>query len=192
MASSQASSVAGGTPVTATSMPAAPIPYEPDPASDPLPDRATLWRDVRETIYKLPTYFKSSLDVGGVMATDVFSFNTPLGATIEQQVVENLNLLRDSWDPNRRFDDYSFERQPQNFPDVVLKPNRLRPNRVPIMGIELKGWYALAKEGEPSFRYTATPAVCSDYDLLVVFPWALSNVISGSPFLFPSYVVPSK
>ena len=40
------------------------------------------------------------------------------------------------------------------------------------MGIELKGWYVLAKEKEPSFRYKVTPAVCAPADLLVVVPWA--------------------
>jgi hypothetical protein len=49
------------------------------------------------------------------------------------------------------------------------------------MGIELKGWYVLAKEKEPSFRYKVTLTVCAPADLLVVVPWALSNVISGRP-----------
>lgn len=60
------------------------------------------------------------------------------------------------------------------------------------MGIELKGWYILAREKEPSFRYRVTPAVCAPADLLVVYPWALSNVISGSPRLFQPYVVNAR
>ncbi len=60
------------------------------------------------------------------------------------------------------------------------------------MGIELKGWYALAKEGEPSFRYNVTPAVCAPADLLVVVPWALSKVISGSPQVFTPYVINAR
>jgi len=60
------------------------------------------------------------------------------------------------------------------------------------MGIELKGWYALAKEREPSFRYVVTPAVCAPADLLVVFPWVLSSVISGSPQLFQPYIVSAR
>ena len=31
------------------------------------------------------------------------------------------------------------------------------------MGIELKGWYVLAKEREPSFRQKVTPAACSPW-----------------------------
>ena len=30
------------------------------------------------------------------------------------------------------------------------------------MGIELKGWYLLSKEGVGSFRFQVTPAACSD------------------------------
>jgi hypothetical protein len=56
------------------------------------------------------------------------------------------------------------------------------------MGIELKGWYVLAKEREPSFRYQVTPAVCAAADLIVIFPWALGNVVSGSPRLFAPYI----
>jgi hypothetical protein len=36
-----------------------------------------------------------------------------------------------------------------------------------------------------------TPAVCADADLLVA-PWALSNVVSGTPRLFKPYVVSAK
>ncbi len=60
------------------------------------------------------------------------------------------------------------------------------------MGIELKGWYVLAKEGEPSYRYRVTPSVCAPADLLVVYPWALSNVISGSPKLLRPYVIGAR
>jgi len=56
------------------------------------------------------------------------------------------------------------------------------------MGIELKGWYLLAKEGEPSFRFQVTPRACAIQDLVVVVPWELINVISGKPQVFAPYV----
>jgi len=56
------------------------------------------------------------------------------------------------------------------------------------MGIELKGWYLLAKEAEPSFRFQVTAKACAPQDLLVVVPWALNNVISGSPRVFTPYI----
>ncbi len=52
----------------------------------------------------------------------------------------------------------------------------------------LKGWYLLAKEAEPSLRFQVTEIACADQDLLVVVPWVLDNVISGSPILFEPFV----
>lgn len=144
--------------------------------------------DTRKTISVLPSYFKSDLVVDGVLATDLFAFNSSLGATIEAQVVDALNSLRSSWDPDQRYTTYRFVRQSQTFPDVTLRASS--PDQLPrvILGIELKGWYVLAKEREPSFCYRVTPNVCAPGDLLVVVPWALSNVISGSPILFPPFI----
>ena len=56
------------------------------------------------------------------------------------------------------------------------------------MGIELKGWFALSKEGEPTFRYTVNPNACAPADLLVVFPWVLSDVVAGAPKLLRPFV----
>jgi hypothetical protein len=55
------------------------------------------------------------------------------------------------------------------------------------MGIELKGWYILAKEGMPSFRFMANASACNPWDLIVVVPWVLSNVLSGSPIVDPVF-----
>jgi hypothetical protein len=52
----------------------------------------------------------------------------------------------------------------------------------------IKSWYTLSKEGEPSFRYQITPAACADADLLVIVPWILSDVVSGSPKLFQPWI----
>ncbi|MBM3083303.1 hypothetical protein IMF23_07630 [Chelatococcus daeguensis] len=130
--------------------------------------------------------------MSGVLATDLFAFNSSLGATIEEQVIASLNKLRSVWDPEQKYALYSFERQPQTFPDVVLRASAPDVEPKILMGIELKGWYALAKESEPSFRYKVTPAVCAPADLLVVVPWALSKVISGSPQVFVPYVISAR
>jgi hypothetical protein len=132
------------------------------------------------------------LVISGVLAPDLFSFNSSLAATIEEQVVNALNRLRGTWDPNNAYALYQFERQPQTFPDVILKAQdpSLKPQI--IMGVELKGWYVLAKEAEPSFRYKVSPAVCAEADLLVVVPWALSRVVSGSPRVFTPFVMGAR
>lgn len=164
--------------------PSAPVPEGPDSAWE---HRDLYWR-VNEAIYALPPDFRSDLAISGVLATDLHTFNSSLGATIETQVVDALNDLRAVWDPEDEYRLYRFDRQAQTFPDVVLRAASPQAAEPIIMGIELKGWYALAKEGEPSFRYKASPGVCAPQDLLVVFPWALDRVISGSPQVFEPYV----
>lgn len=158
------------------------------------PDRAwkhrALYDRVLDALHALPSRFRTSLRIAGISATDLFTLNTPLGAAIEASVVENLNNLREIWYPQHEYEMYSFVRQAQVFPDVRLEttaPGVPGADRI-LMGIELKGWFLLAKEGEPSFRYKASPLVCAPQDLLVVFPWGLDEVISGAPRLLRPFV----
>lgn len=158
-----------------------------------LPDSSwehfTLYKSVREAIATIPVYFRTETHIAGVMATDLHTLNTVLGATIEEQVVRTLNLIRTVWDPEGRYALYSFVRQPQTFPDVRL---RKVSGDDTIMGLELKGWYLLAKEAEPSLRFQTTSAACAKQDLVVVVPWVLGNVISGSPILFEPFLECAK
>lgn len=149
----------------------------------------SLYRNVREAIACLPIYFRTETHIAGIMATDLHTLNTVLGATIEEQVVRTLNLLRNTWDPEEKYTLYSFVRQAQTFPDVLL---RKTSSGDVLLGIELKGWYLLAKESEPSLRFQATAAACAVQDLVVVVPWVLGNVISGSPILFEPFVESAK
>ena len=112
-----------------------------------------------------------------------------LGATIEEQVVGTLNQMRNTWDPHDRYALYSFVRQAQTFPDVLLR--RTSDGDV-LLGIELKGWYLLAKEREPSLRFQVTEAACADQDIIAIVPWVLNNVISGSPVVFEPFVESAK
>ena len=120
------------------------------------------------------------------MATDVFTLNTTLAATIEESVVRTLNNLRSVWDPDDDYRTYAFVRQPQTFPDVVLRTHTNGDDV--LLGIELKGWYLLAKEEVPTYRFTVTAAGCNPWDLLAVVPWVLSNVLAGSPVLHRPFV----
>ena len=146
-----------------------------------------LWHRVKDALAALPIYFRSDTFIEGINATDIFTLNSALGATIENQVVETLNQIRSVWDPNDAYRTFAFVRQSQTFPDVVLKDSAAEPC-LPILGIELKGWYLLAKEGEPSLRFTQTPAACAEADLIMVVPWVLSNVISGRPKIYASFI----
>jgi hypothetical protein len=152
---------------------------------DPGDPHYRLYLDVKDAIASLPAYFRTQTHIAGIAATDIHTLNTVLGATIEEQVVNTLNSMRLVWDPDEKYALYSFVRQAQTFPDVLLR--RSSDNHI-LMGIELKGWYLLAKEGEPSFRYQVTQRACNPQDLIVVVPWVLSQVISGSPVAFDPYI----
>lgn len=150
-------------------------------------EHRALYDNVIKTLYALPEEFRTSLRIADFRATDIFTLNAALGASIEDAVVTGLNGLREVWDPDGRYALYRFERQAQAFPDVRLVSES--PGRQSIlMGIELKGWFALSKEGEPTFRYTVTPGACAPPDLLVVFPWVLSDVVAGTPKLLRPFV----
>ena len=154
-----------------------------------------VYERVREALFALPTYFRSDTSIEGILATDIFTLNAAFGATIEDQVVSTLNQMREVWDPDEQFMYYRFIRQPQTFPDVLLKRDTSEIDEQDseiLLGIELKSWYLLAKEGEPSFRFQVTPAACAKQDLIVVIPWALNNVISGYPKIFSPYVELAK
>lgn len=127
----------------------------------------------------------ATISISGISATDIFALGTLMGAAIEDNVVRALNKLREQWDPNNEYENYEFKRQAEVFPDVRLE--HTERNEI-LMGIELKGWYLLSKEKEPSFRFRITPLVCSSHDLLVIFPWALENVLSGQPQIFKPFV----
>ncbi|HEV3136410.1 MAG TPA: hypothetical protein VGZ26_00875 [Pirellulales bacterium] len=121
-----------------------------------------------------------------MLATDLFTLNSALGAMIEEQVVSTLNSMRPVWDPNKEYQSFAFSRQPQTFPDVLLR--KTTNSQQILLGIELKGWYMLAKERVPNFRFVATPDACQPWDLIVVIPWVLSNVLSGTPAVYHPFI----
>ena len=164
-----------------------PPPVEAEPAADW--PHLQLYRRVREAIAAMPIHFRTETRIFGISATDLHTLNSVLGATIEEQAVTTLNAMRAVWDPQGAYALYTFVRQSQTFPDVLLK---CASTGEILMGIELKGWYLLAKEKEPSFRYKVTAAVCNPQDLIVVVPWVLDQVIGGSPITFTPYVASAR
>ncbi len=163
----------------------------PEPPEDVVLDapdpRTILQMRLRTVLLNLPAIFKFENVISGVEATDLFALNSVLGASIEGQVVKALNQQRPLWDPDDQWLGYTFERQSQAFPDVRLV-RRHDDGLDIVLGIELKGWFLLSKEGKPSFRFQQTPAACADHDLLVVVPWYLDNVLSGSPVAAEPFV----
>ncbi len=173
-----------------TQTPAAPPPPTP-PVLDPNDPKTTLYERLEFVFLGLPSYFQFNNHVAGVNATDLHSLNTLLGTSIEGQVVKALNQQRPIWDPDDEWLGYTFERQSQVFPDVRLVKRDATSHDV-ALGVELKGWFLLAKEGMPSFRFTTTPAACADHDLLVVVPWYLDNVLSGSPVAAQPFIASAR
>ena len=141
-----------------------------------------LYQGVRDALCSLSTHFRSSTKISGILATDLHTLNTVLGAAIEEQVVRTLNQIRTVWDPNQLYESYRFVRQAQTFPDVLLR-EASNSGKI-LLGVELKGWYLLAKEGVPSLRFQVAPTSCARQDLIVVVPWVLENILSGSPVIF--------
>ena len=71
-------------------------PPQPESAGpDPSWEHYKLWDAIRKAVFALPSQFESELVVSGVLATDLFAFNSSLGATVEEQVVASLN----NWEP---------------------------------------------------------------------------------------------
>lgn len=161
----------------------------PEP-SDPSP--SSLAGRVRSALFAVPENFLG-VSAPALQAPDIHTLGAVLGSTIEQEVVETLNRLRNTtWDPEGKLAGYRFVRQAQVFPDVVLKATDPDLEPYILLGIELKGWYVLAKERMPNFRFKATPKSCAPEDMLVVFPWALSRVISGDAQVFPPWIANAR
>jgi hypothetical protein len=150
-----------------------------------------LWERVKETLYALPASFRMEGNLPEIPASDLHAANTLLGAAIEDHIPVALNQLRRLWDPNSEYPDCLFKRQPQTFPDVPFRRETARGAET-IFGIEIKSWYILAKELEPSFRFNVNRNFCHPADLAVVYPWALSAGVSGTPRLFRPLVLSAR
>jgi len=112
-------------------------------------DHIDLHRRVKAALEALPIHFNPETYIEGISATDIFTLNATLGATIEDQVVNTLNQMRAIWDPNGKYFLYSFVRQAQTFPDVLFrgksdseKPEEFAPYVVPAKyAAELRNYF---------------------------------------------------
>lgn len=169
-----------------------PTPLEPAPPTlDPADPTTALTAGVSRALEALPGHFRTDIRVSGIPLPDLFSLNTALGATLEREVVRVLNDLRHIWDPNNNWPRHVFVRYGESFPDVRLE-DRSGSTLVTALGIELKGWFILAKEKEPSFRYKISPAACSPWDLLCIVPWYLDGAIDGHPAVTSPFVTSAR
>ena len=124
-------------------------PWTPPPVPAPVPPppgtpRAKLREDVADTLKVLPGHFTTKTFIEGLEAGDLFSLNSMLGGSIEIQVVESLNKLRDLWDPTDHWREYRFVRSSQTFPDVRLQTDS---PRLIASGVQLDLGYYGAQRG---------------------------------------------
>ena len=167
-----------------------PLFKESDYSADVQDYRYSLIERLKNKVFpSLPSECPIENRYSGIMATDLFSLNTLLGSMIENKVVQFLNSHRTLWDDGK-WNEYHFIRSSESFPDVRLV-NVSQPNNV-VLGIELKSWFILSKEGEPSFRYKTASEACDQGDLLCIIPWYLSDAVCGNPILLSPWVFSAK
>lgn len=152
--------------------------------------RYRLIEDLRTIAFpSLPAECKIENTYSGILATDLFSLNTLLGSMIESKVVLYLNSHRQLWDDGT-WKDCHFIRSNESFPDVRLV--KTTNSKDIILGIELKSWFIMSKEGEPSFRYRTASEACDNGDLLCIVPWYLSDAVCGNPVLSSPWIYSAK
>lgn len=151
-----------------------------------------LARSVSAALLVLPAYFDSrGMHFPVLEASKLPGLGGFLSHSIESQAVAALNMMRAIWDPGEDWGGYSFERQAQTFPDVrLVRP--LADGLSIALGIELKGWYLLAAEGVPTFRFKVTRDACAEHDLIAVYPWHLDSMVSGGPVLRRPWVYKAR
>lgn len=173
-----------------TSIDKLPVFTEADYAINAKDKRAKLINTLRTIVFpSLPTECTIDNSYSGILATDLFSLNTLLGSMIENKVVVFLNAHRHFWDDGN-WSEYHFIRSNESFPDVrLVKKNDYHDI---ILGIELKSWFILSKEGEPSFRYRTASEACDPADLLCIIPWFLNNAVCGHPVLATPWIYSAK
>lgn len=153
-------------------------------------DRAHLIETLKNVTFpSLPALCSIENTYSGILATDLFSLNTLLGSMIENKVVQFLNAHRQLWDDGT-WKEYHFIRSNESFPDVRLVGKG--DNHNIVLGIELKSWFILSKEGEPSFRYRTASEACDKGDLLCIVPWYLSDAVCGHPVLATPWIYSAK
>lgn len=148
------------------------------------PEMLELYNNVQKALSAVPAHFSSPIHIEGIDATDLYTLNTLLSSAIEVQTTRALNDMRTLWDPEGKWTMWKFQRFPASFPDTRL----VNPEGEVALGVELKGWFLLTKESEPTCRFSVTREACASWDLLAVFPWSLDNVLSGTPILHTPFV----
>jgi len=110
--------------------------------------------------------------------------NNYVGQGIEEYLCESLNVsLASSF-----VDGLEFYRNSSQFPDLFLIDNNTKSI---LLSIELKSWFVFSGD-EITARFHTSPDAIPDGSLLIIYPWLLDRIISGSPLLLAPHIADAK
>jgi hypothetical protein len=113
-------------------------------------------------------------------------FNNYVGQGIEELIGSELNgSLRGTWTTDGNL---SLVRNAVQFPDLYLI--RRKERRI-LLSVEVKSWFVFAKD-DITARFEAAPNIIRGGSLIVLVPWCMTNLVSGSPRLLLPYVGDAK
>ena len=145
-----------------------------------------LYQGIRYALSTLSSHFRSWTRVSGILASNLHSLDVALGSTLQEQIVHTLNETHSVWDPRKQYESCRFVRQSEVFPRVLLR-EASDSSRI-LLGVELYGWYPLAKDKAPRACLKVSPTVCAKQDLIVVVPWVLDSIVNGCPMVFDPFI----
>lgn len=125
---------------------------------------------IKNALKALPEYLRDSFN-----KDDKFAFYRTPGDRIESKaaLLMNRQELRSIWDPDGQYFEYHFVHQPSVFPDLTLR--KIDDSSICLIGVEVKSWHILSKEGVPTFRCDVTASACYPHDLICVIPYVVDT-----------------
>jgi hypothetical protein len=114
-------------------------------------------------------------------------FNNYVGQGIENTLVQHLNnAAYEKW--SKQDQNLQFARNTVQFPDLLLVDEEKDEC---FLHVEVKSWYIFASDPITA-RFHTAPEYIKDDCLLVVFPWYMTEIVSGTPKLLSPLVGSAK
>lgn len=110
--------------------------------------------------------------------------NNYVGQGIEEHLGESLNRTL----VLSNIENLEFYRNSSQFPDLFLIDNSTKEI---LLSIELKSWFVFSGD-EITARFHTSPDAIPEGSLLIIYPWTLNKIISGSPLLLMPHVTDAK
>ncbi|WP_293913164.1 hypothetical protein [Deinococcus sp.] len=116
-------------------------------------------------------------------------FNNYVGQGAEEALIQILNSTRFKilWYPLIHWNNLSrlkFIRNTVQFPDIHLIDTL---DNTILLSIESKTWFLFSGD-DITARFHVSPTYIKNDTLIVIFPWVMSKLISGSPIMYEPYI----